>query len=489
MLVPDKCIRRNILDLKENYPDDFGRFIVALRNLQLSDDWPRICGIHGNTFKPDDAGVKCPTDPDIVEKIGNTTDEPFYCAHSETKFIAWHTPYIYQFELLLNKHDTSGDKTHIALPYLWLVSAVDGYSNDYSFVNDPHITITHDGTQRTMENPLCADNVYYYSEKGEKKIVTRNGFLQPTDESEVLKLDTTNKELNNVLYSLRYKTFSSNNLFDKVLHKLIDFNPLEIPHNNLHDIIGGKGGVMSEVSISAYDPLFWLHHCNMDRFFYNWMYTNKNGFKKELAAPRIPTETLEGTLAPFSPNGDPYSSNAQDYTYGFENDTMTFLKIKDMLNFNNYPYTYEKIEIGPYQRPEVTIEITGMPIPMETTHIEAFLVPKGTTLTDENKKDHIAGSVTWFGINRYLKHCKRCQRARTNLKIDIDEFMKKRGILPSGLEDYEWKIEGKGRLHPDDAGDYKTYPQEDLVCDGAIHLHIHSPDLLDECCLPFLKRR
>ena len=138
-LVSDKHIRRNIIDLKKNYPNEFGRFIVALRNLELSDDWSRIAGIHGNTFNLNDKEIKCPTDPKIVEKIGNTPDEAFYCAHSETKFIAFHAPYIYQYELLLNKYNTSKDKSYISLPYLFLTND----NNDYSFINEPEIKTTN----------------------------------------------------------------------------------------------------------------------------------------------------------------------------------------------------------------------------------------------------------------------------------------------------------------------------------------------------------
>jgi len=56
---------------------------------------------------------------------------------------------------------------------------------------------------------------------------------------------------------------------------------------------------MSDVPISAYDPLFWLHHCNIDRYFYNWMYNQTNGFKKKLSPPQIPEDTLKGTFIPF----------------------------------------------------------------------------------------------------------------------------------------------------------------------------------------------
>ena len=166
----------------------------------------RICGIHGNTFDLKDKEIKCPTDPAIVEKIGNTPDEPFYCAHSETKFAAFHTPYVYQFELLLNKHNSSKDKNYISLPYLYL----ENNGVDYSFMNDDKITILFDDEYIKITNPLASQNVYYFDEKGEKKIVKRNGFLTPRNKAEIQKIQTTNKEFNNVMYSKRYPTFSSN---------------------------------------------------------------------------------------------------------------------------------------------------------------------------------------------------------------------------------------------------------------------------------------
>ena len=464
-LIQDKHVRRNIMDLRESSPAEFGRFIVALRNLEVSDDWARICGIHGNTFNAADSEVKCPTDPKVVEKIGNTPDEPFYCAHSETKFIAWHTPYIYNFELLLNKHNTSKNTDYISLPYLWLTND----NNDYSFVNELEITVLFDDEHITIKNPLAAENVTYYDEKSNKKIVQRNGFLQPRDATEIRKVAATNKELNNVLYSESYPMFSSNTLYTDVFRKLIEFNPLEIPHNNVHDFIGGKGGNMGEVSISAYDPLFWLHHCNMDRFFYNWLFNHTDGFSRNFLPPRIPTETLHGTLAPFF-DADVHSDDFANYSYGWQNASMSFLKIENVLNLDKFPYTYEKIDIQPYRRPNVAVEITGMPIPMETTHIEVLLFPKGTTITDENKKDYVAGSATWFGINRYIKCCKRCNKSRTNMKIDIEDYLDEHNIDTNDLGNYTWMIEGNGRLHPDEDDEFRIYAQEDLIKDGNIEL-------------------
>ena len=464
-LVPQKYLRRNIIDVKEKIPSEFGRFIVALRNLELSDDWSRICGIHGATFDPNDDDVKCPTDPLVVEKIGNTPDEPFYCAHSETKFAVFHTPYIYQYELLLNKYNTSIDKNYISLPYLFL----ENNGVDYSFMNEDKITVLFDEKYITIDNPLAPQNVYYFDQEGYKKTVVRNGFLTPRNISERRKLDITNKELNNVMYAKRYPTFSSNTLSNNILKQLIDFNPLEIPHNNLHDYIGGPGGNMSDVPISAFDPLFWLHHCNIDRFFYNWMFNQTDGFSSPLLPPLIPESTLKDTLSPFFQD-NVYENNEQ---YGWQNNSLTqFLTVENMLEFNKYPYSYNKINIKPYNPPKMNIELFSIPIPKESMLIEVYITPKGTELTKENKIEYIAGSISWHGVNRHKKNCKRCNKVRTNLKIDVEDYILDNNIQIQDIkEEYNWTIEGHGRLHKLN-NQYLTYTQQEIVQDGSISMVI-----------------
>ena len=43
-----------------------------------------------------------------------------------------------------------------------------------------------------------------------------------------------------------------------------------IPHNRIHTQIGGSNGFMSFPSTAALDPIFWLHHCNIDRLWEVW---------------------------------------------------------------------------------------------------------------------------------------------------------------------------------------------------------------------------
>ncbi|MEM7320645.1 MAG: tyrosinase family protein, partial [Pseudomonadota bacterium] len=42
------------------------------------------------------------------------------------------------------------------------------------------------------------------------------------------------------------------------------------PHNDIHVWIGGSGGFMSNPATAAFDPIFWLHHCNIDRLWEVW---------------------------------------------------------------------------------------------------------------------------------------------------------------------------------------------------------------------------
>lgn len=39
-------------------------------------------------------------------------------------------------------------------------------------------------------------------------------------------------------------------------------------HNRVHVLVGGT---MGDVSVSANDPIFWLHHANVDRIFEMWL--------------------------------------------------------------------------------------------------------------------------------------------------------------------------------------------------------------------------
>ncbi len=43
------------------------------------------------------------------------------------------------------------------------------------------------------------------------------------------------------------------------------------PHNDLHVVVGGSTGWMGDPDFAALDPIFWLHHANVDRLWAEWL--------------------------------------------------------------------------------------------------------------------------------------------------------------------------------------------------------------------------
>lgn len=78
---------------------------------------------------------------------------------------------------------------------------------------------------------------------------------------------------------------------------------------NQHDLVHGwTGGDMGVVATSAFDPIFWSHHCMIDRIWYLWQV--KHG------VDNIPPSYLNRTLAPWA------------------------LTVKDVLDIGHLGYSY-----------------------------------------------------------------------------------------------------------------------------------------------------
>ena len=448
--------RLNIIDLKNEHPEKFGRFVMALSNLIDSPDWSRICGIHGNTFMPGDEGVLCPTDPKVVQVISQT-GEPVYCKHSVFPFIAWHTPYVYQFELLLNKYDNSKHRSewdYITLPYLDLTN----FNDDFTFMNAPTITVFYDKKRITVDNPLSG--AYYYVD-GVKTKTTRNGYLTPTNEKQFIQLSVVKKQLNNALYASSYERFSS------ASGESVDYVPLESPHNTLHNVIGGDGGNMADIGISAFDPIFWLHHCNMDRHYYTWTYNNTHHFDRPLSKKQISDTTLAATCAPFFSKYI-YSKNFDKYSYGWTNAGRDYMLLKEVLQLDRFPYTYDIILPDAFTSVTSYVNLLNISVPLESMNICVYFHALGEPL---NRTTHFAGSVSWFGINRKVRACHRCEVSRINLQVDISEFISKNGINASNVDNWLVIVEGDGQLINGSSG-YARYGLHDILNGGTYKLVI-----------------
>ena len=91
------------------------------------------------------------------------------------------------------------------------------------------------------------------------------------------------------------------------------------PHGVVHNAVGGNTGWMSFFTCAARDPIFWLHHANIDRLWQVWL--NKTGGRKN------PITNTEWTK--------------QKFTFFDENKTqvtMTGCQILNMATQLNYKY-------------------------------------------------------------------------------------------------------------------------------------------------------
>jgi len=137
------------------------------------------------------------------------------CPHSVPYFYAWHRGYLYYFERQLRL--VSGD-TKLVLPY-W-----DYYAS---------ASLPAEFTNASSNNPLYVQRVN-------------------TNVRQALTLAPFAPTVTNFQRGL-------NNAFEPSLEGA--------PHNPVHDIIGGIMATMQ----SPVDPIFWLHHANVDRLWVAWV--------------------------------------------------------------------------------------------------------------------------------------------------------------------------------------------------------------------------
>jgi tyrosinase len=76
-----------------------------------------------------------------------------------------------------------------------------------------------------------------------------------------------------------------------IIYHTPDFEDFEIKIEDVHDTVHGwVGGSMGIVGIAAFDPIFWAHHCMIDRIWYLWQIANyqEKGFEQMRDLPLAP---------------------------------------------------------------------------------------------------------------------------------------------------------------------------------------------------------
>jgi tyrosinase len=94
------------------------------------------------------------------------------------------------------------------------------------------------------------------------------------------------------------------------------------PHDLVHGEVGGRGGLMSNTATAGLDPIFWLHHANIDRLWEVWLARDPQN-KNPTDPDWLNGPTMRRAFALFGPDEidrpsnpvDVQSTTALDYVY------------------------------------------------------------------------------------------------------------------------------------------------------------------------------
>jgi tyrosinase len=164
---------------------------------------------------------------------------PFYCQHGNLNFVTWHRAYLYELELRLQEQVPG-----VMLPYWDWASQQAIDEGIPAVLADP--TYVDPDSGETKPNPL-------YS--AFSQVTGTQTQRSPSPSSELAQLRV---QVQQALAQTVFPDFSF---------------ALENPHGGLHVWMGGD---MGSVPTAAYDPIFWLHHCNVDRQWFEWQEVNGN---------------------------------------------------------------------------------------------------------------------------------------------------------------------------------------------------------------------
>jgi Common central domain of tyrosinase len=213
--------------------------------------------------------------PALLESWNNCASHNQIGPNSTIHFLPWHRLYVYYMEKIIR--ETSGDKD-FALPY-W----------DY-------------GSVFTMPKPFQATaggSLYEHS-----RLISLNKGKPITNDSQ----KTIAKDLKQLSQIHDYQTFNKqlNSGLHGFMHDYIGgtdglFNPI---YNAVIDKSIDSGcigcGMMGEVPSAGFDPIFWMHHSNVDRLWQNFIDANpgQNVTLSQLDSVQWPYSFFEIAPAP-----------------------------------------------------------------------------------------------------------------------------------------------------------------------------------------------
>jgi len=333
-------VRKNVADFikDEKMLASLRAGVQKMRDLVADDpfSWVFQANIHGRPLYPPYVYVQADKSDDPAarlfrDKPGFTPDpkSPFsfsQCPHGNWWFLPWHRAYLYYFERILRWAAGNPD---LALPY-W------NYSDAGQRELPPAF---REPKANGKPNPLyLPESVTFQDDEGKPQVFPmrdgplNQGLTQLT--TSVGSLDALNVvAFTNSAPAAPGQAFGSPRACDTTC--VCGSGALEsTPHNKVHLAIGGstatvgggfRVGFMGDVPTAARDPIFWLHHCHIDRLWESW-------------------------LAAGGGRANPNESEWLDYVFTFydvgddKKPKLVRVATRDLLNTRDLGYEYDRLE-------------------------------------------------------------------------------------------------------------------------------------------------
>lgn len=324
------------------------------------------------------------TDKHSYEKIAELhgSPSPSYCIHGYPGFLTWHRAYLDAFEEALRCVNSD-----ITLPF-WNWSSgpttgVPAACRDATYVNR---------NGETVDNPLYAGPIPSSLGGG---MTARRADIDTTNFGDIA------TSAQSALTQANFSSFQSS---------------LNGPHGSVHVRVGGN---MASVAMAGYDPIFYLHHANVDRLWAIW----QNSHPAALASNEANLE-----LEPFN---KPYSA---DWRLGSEVETT------DMLGYRYANYCFiiwpwpglrkifelklEREIIPHFDSARLTLKADNMP--MRSAEFRIFVnSEKASSKSKVQGNAEFAGSVSLFGMgDKRLMSDQRNKGKSFDVSVDISEAIK-----------------------------------------------------------------
>ncbi|KAI0136498.1 hypothetical protein BJ170DRAFT_677371 [Xylariales sp. AK1849] len=353
-------LRPEVRELEKNH-EMWSLYILALSWMQWMDQtepssWYGITGIHGAPFA-DYGGVRA-----LSGNGGNG-----YCTHVSNLFPPWHRPYLALYEQTIYSFIQAiaswypDDRREVfqqaaeqfRIPYWdWAVKPPEGDSVLPLIVGgSPDIEVDGPNGIQTIGNPLFSytfkplnasafvDYPFMFWNETKRRPIPFTGINATSNNSWVAKtMDTHLSNYQQRLYNLfasygDYATWSNeawipddnNGTYDSV----------ESLHDTIHLDLGGDFGHMAIIAYSSFDPVFFLHHANVDRIFAMWQLVYNNSYVGSMPAV-LATRTISV--------GDVQTSKT-DLTPFFFNETK-FWDSDQVRDHKVFGYSYAEVTSG-----------------------------------------------------------------------------------------------------------------------------------------------